>query len=81
MPMIPEAVYAMLACTRIGAIHSVVFAGFSADALRDRILDASSKVVITADQGKRGGKTIHTKKIVDEALSGVSVVEVGCFLI
>lgn len=68
LPMIPEAVFAFLACARIGAIHSVVFAGFSADSLRDRIIDAESKVVITTDEGKRGGKTIGTKKIVDDAL-------------
>lgn len=68
LPMIPEAVIAFLACTRIGAMHSVVFAGFSADSLRDRIIDAQSKVVITTDEGKRGGKTIATKKIVDDAL-------------
>lgn len=68
LPMIPEAVYAFLACARIGAVHSVVFAGFSSDSLRDRINDANSKVVITTDEGKRGGKLIGTKKIVDEAL-------------
>ncbi|KAM3418281.1 Acetyl-coenzyme A synthetase [Cercospora zeina] len=68
LPMIPEAVIAFLACTRIGAVHSVVFAGFSSDSLRDRIIDAESKVVITTDEGKRGGKLIGTKKIVDEAL-------------
>ncbi|KAK4555675.1 acetyl-coenzyme A synthetase 2 [Recurvomyces mirabilis] len=68
MPMIPEALVAFLACTRIGAVHSVVFAGFSADSLRDRIIDAKSKVVITTDEGKRGGKVIGTKKIVDDAL-------------
>ncbi|KAI7355030.1 Acetyl-coenzyme A [Hortaea werneckii] len=68
MPMIPEALVAFMACTRIGAVHSVVFAGFSADSLRDRIIDAKSKVVITTDEGKRGGKLIGTKKIVDEAL-------------
>jgi len=68
MPMIPEAVVAFMACTRIGAVHSVVFAGFSAGSLRDRIVDANSRVVITTDEGKRGGKLIGTKKIVDEAL-------------
>ncbi|KAI9681382.1 MAG: acetyl-CoA synthetase [Caeruleum heppii] len=68
LPMIPEALVAFLACTRIGAVHSVVFAGFSADSLRDRVIDAKSKVVITTDEGKRGGKTIGTKKIVDDAL-------------
>lgn len=68
LPMIPEAIVALLACSRIGAIHSVVFAGFSSDSLRDRVVDAQSKVVITTDEGKRGGKLIGTKKIVDEAL-------------
>ena len=68
MPMVPEAVISFLACSRIGAVHSVVFAGFSSDSLRDRIIDASSKVVITSDEGKRGGKVIGTKKIVDDAL-------------
>jgi len=68
LPMIPEAVFAFLACSRIGAVHSVVFAGFSSDSLRDRIIDARSKVVLTSDEGKRGGKNISTKKIVDDAL-------------
>ncbi|KAK4655996.1 acetyl-coenzyme A synthetase 2 [Podospora pseudocomata] len=68
LPMIPEAIVALLACSRIGAVHSVVFAGFSADSLRDRVIDGGSKVVITTDEGKRGGKLIGTKKIVDEAL-------------
>lgn len=68
LPMIPEAVVAFLACTRIGAVHSVVFAGFSADSLRDRINDAKCKVVLTTDEGKRGGKLIGTKQIVDQAL-------------
>lgn len=68
LPMIPEAVVTLLAIVRIGAIHSVVFAGFSAQALRDRILDAGCKVIITTDQSVRGGRVIETKKIVDEAL-------------
>ncbi len=68
MPMIPEAVYAILACARIGAIHSVVFGGFSPEALKDRILDCQSRFVITADQGRRGGKTVSLKQNVDQAL-------------
>ncbi|WP_079204790.1 acetate--CoA ligase [Pseudomonas sp. CC6-YY-74] len=68
MPMIPEATYAMLACTRIGAVHSVVFGGFSPDALRDRILDADCRTVITADEGVRGGKYVQLKANVDKAL-------------
>jgi len=69
MPMVPEAAVAMLACTRIGAIHSVVFGGFSADALRDRILDSDCQVVITADQSIRGGKKIPLKVNADQAAS------------
>ncbi|MEL0168684.1 MAG: acetate--CoA ligase [Pseudomonadaceae bacterium] len=68
MPMIPEAAYAMLACARIGAVHSVVFGGFSPDALRDRILDADCRAVITADEGVRGGKTVPLKVNVEKAL-------------
>ena len=68
MPMIPEAVYAMLACARIGAIHSVVFGGFSPDSIAGRITDCESTVVITADEGVRGGKPIPLKANVDEAL-------------
>ena len=68
MPMIPQAAYAMLACTRIGAVHSVVFGGFSPDALRDRILDADCRTVITADEGVRGGKQVPLKANVDKAL-------------
>jgi len=70
MPMIPEAVYAMLACARIGAIHSVVFGGFSPDSIRDRILDSACSAVITADEGVRGGKRIPLKNNVDKALDG-----------
>ncbi|GAB3485819.1 acetate--CoA ligase [Azotobacter salinestris] len=69
MPMIPEAVVAMLACARIGAIHSVVFGGFSPDALAGRIADCKSKVVITTDEGLRGGKKVPLKANVDEALT------------
>ncbi len=68
MPMIPEAAYAMLACARIGAVHSVVFGGFSPDSLAGRITDCDSKVVITADEGLRGGKTIALKHNTDAAL-------------
>lgn len=67
LPMVPEAAIAFLACARIGAVHSVVFAGFSAEALRDRIVDCKSRVILTTDEGKRGGKTIATKSIVDSA--------------
>jgi acetyl-CoA synthetase len=69
MPMIPEAVYAMLACARIGAVHTVVFGGFSAEALALRILDADSRVIITADVGRRGEKTIALKAQVHKALA------------
>jgi acetyl-CoA synthetase len=68
MPMIPEAAYAMLACARIGAIHSVVFGGFSPQSLKDRILDSDCRVVITADQGIRGGKSVPLKENTEEAL-------------
>lgn len=69
MPMIPETLVAILACARIGAIHSVVFAGFSAESLLDRVADCGAHVVITSDEGRRGGKNIATKRIVDDALS------------
>ena len=69
MPMIPEAAYAMLACTRIGAIHSIVFGGFSPEALKDRIQDAACEVVITSDEGLRGGKRVPLKKNADIALA------------
>ncbi|HIJ21930.1 MAG: acetate--CoA ligase [Gammaproteobacteria bacterium] len=69
MPMIPEAAVAMLACTRIGAMHSVVFGGFSSDALRDRIQDSDCQVVITADQSVRGGKRVPLKSNADQAMA------------
>ncbi len=75
MPMIPEAAVAMLACTRIGAVHSVVFGGFSAEALRDRILDSSCAYLITADEGVRGGKTIPLKASADIAVAGCDCVQ------
>ncbi len=68
MPMIPEAAYAMLACARIGAVHSVVFGGFSPESIKDRILDSDCRVVITADEGIRGGKSIPLKANTDKAL-------------
>jgi acetyl-CoA synthetase len=69
MPMVPEAAYAMLACARIGAVHSVVFGGFSPESLKDRILDSDCQTVITADEGVRGGKNIPLKANVDKALA------------
>ncbi len=82
MPMVPEAAVAMLACTRIGAIHSVVFGGFSPNALKDRILDSDCKVVITADEGVRGGRTVPLKANTDEALKDCphvhTVIVVNC---
>ncbi len=78
MPMIPEAAYAMLACARLGAIHSIVFGGFSAEALRDRINDAQAKVVITADGAFRKDKPYMLKPVVDKALEGDTPVEKVC---
>ena len=75
LPMIPELAYSVLACARIGAIHSVVFAGFSADSLRTRIVDADCKLVITSDGSKRGDKVIHLKQIVDQALEKITCVK------
>jgi acetyl-CoA synthetase len=68
MPMVPQAAYAMLACARIGAVHSVIFGGFSANAIADRIADCGAKVVITADEGRRGASTVPLKANVDKAL-------------
>ncbi|MCB2385489.1 acetate--CoA ligase [Thalassolituus alkanivorans] len=73
MPMIPEAAVAMLACTRIGAVHSVVFGGFSPDALAGRIEDSNAKIVITSDEGVRGGKKVPLKANVDEALTNPAI--------
>ena len=79
LPMIPEAAYAMLACARIGAVHSVVFAGFSPDSLAGRIADCDSRLVITADEGLRAGKRIPLKANVDAAM--LQVPDVGCVLV
>jgi len=75
LPMVPELAIAMLACARIGAIHSIVFAGFSASALADRIIDAESNVVITSDGGYRGAKSIPLKNVVDEAVKNCPTVK------
>ena len=75
MPMIPEAAYAMLACARIGAVHSVVFGGFSPDSLAGRIEDCKSNVVITADEGLRGGRKVPLKANTDAAIAKVGGVD------
>ena len=75
MPMIPQLAYTMLACARIGAVHSIVFGGFSAESLRDRILDAGCKVVVTANEGLRGSRKLPLKEIVDRAVDGLDLVE------
>jgi acetyl-CoA synthetase len=75
MPMIPELAYTMLACARIGAVHSIVFGGFSSEAIRDRILDAGCKVVFTANEGLRAGRALPLKEIVDRAVDGLDLVE------
>ena len=77
MPMIPEAAFAMLACARIGAVHSVVFGGFSPDALAGRISDANTEVVITADEGIRGGRKVPLKANVDEAIDKATGIDVS----
>ena len=81
MPLVPELAIAVLACARIGAIHSVVFAGFSAQSLRDRIIDSHSKCVITADGGYRRGKIIELKHILDEALNDTNLNFVNSVLV
>ena len=81
MPMIPETAIAMLACARIGAVHSVVFGGFSPEALKGRIEDCESRVVITADEGVRGGKHIPLKANVDEAIAGLKGVNVDAVVV
>src|SRR5262249_21528638 len=75
MPMCPEAVVAMLSCARIGAIHSVVFGGFSSEAIKDRIRDSGAKIVVPADGGYRRGSIVPLKKNVDQALWGYNQVE------
>jgi len=74
LPMIPELVYTMLACARIGAVHSVVFGGFSSEAIRDRILDCGARLVVTANEGLRGGRTLPLKQTVDRAVDGLDQV-------
>lgn len=68
MPMVPELAFTMLACARIGAVHSVVFAGFSSDSLADRIKDGNSKWVFTCNEGRRGGKSIPLKRTTDDGM-------------
>ncbi|SBS39219.1 Acetyl-coenzyme A synthetase [Marinomonas spartinae] len=81
MPMIPQAVYSMLACARIGAIHSVIFGGFSANAIADRLNDSSVKLVMTSDEGRRAGNTIPLKHNVDAALENNKCPSVECVLV
>jgi acetyl-CoA synthetase len=75
MPMIPELAFTMLACARIGAVHSIVFGGFSSEAIRDRILDAGCKLVVTANEGLRGGRKLRLKETVDRAVDGLDLVK------
>ncbi|EGZ23423.1 acetyl-CoA synthetase [Phytophthora sojae] len=74
MPMIPETVFVMLACTRIGAVHNMIFAGLSAEALRSRVVDARAQWVFTADEGRRGGRTLPLKRTLDTAIQGLDFV-------
>jgi len=76
MPMVPEAAIAMLACARIGAVHSVVFGGFSPDSIASRVIDGKSKIVITSDEGMRGGRAIPLKRNIDDALKHPDVTSV-----
>ena len=75
LPMIPEAAYAMLACARIGAIHSVVFGGFAPDSLKDRIIDCGSSIIITANEGLRGGKIVPLLSNVYKATKNLDIVK------
>src|SRR5207247_4366651 len=75
MPLIPELAIAMLACARIGAVHSVVFGGFSAESLRDRINDQQARLLITADGGYRRGQIVQLKQVADEAIGGAPSIE------
>ncbi|MDE1764922.1 MAG: acetate--CoA ligase [Thaumarchaeota archaeon] len=75
LPMIPELVISMLACARIGAIHTVIFSGFSSQSIRDRVIDSRSKVIVTADGGFRRGEIVKLKQVIDEAVSGLDFVE------
>ncbi|MDM7862335.1 acetate--CoA ligase [Alteromonas sp. ASW11-36] len=81
MPMVPQAAYAMLACARIGAVHSVIFGGFSPNAIADRINDSDAKVVITADEGRRSGKSVPLKANVDEALANGACPSISAVLV
>ena len=75
LPLIPELAIAMLACARIGAVHSVVFGGFSAESLRDRINDAQARLLVTADGGYRRGQIVPLKQVADEAVAGTPSIE------